>query len=161
MEIIKVENSINDLRNEVFNLENFIQDKNKSQLIEKLMLIKKKVIKIDINLNKLELNNIDTSKQRKQFVKISHILEHYDDYSDDLARAKHYRNTYLLTLITIISFPLTIIVGYFGMNFVGMGSSKKGIFGVKNPHIFVFTLAVVAIFSSLISYGIYHNRKIG
>jgi hypothetical protein len=39
--------------------------------------------------------------------KINHILEHYDDYSDDLARAKHYRNTYLLTLITIISFPFS------------------------------------------------------
>ena len=160
MEIIKIENSINDLRNKVFDLENFIQDKNKTPLIKKLMSIKKTVIRIDISLNKIELKNYDISKQRKQLRKINHILEHYDDYSDDLARAKHYRNTYLLTMISIISFPLTIIVGYFGMNFVGMGSHKKGIFGVKNPHIFVFTLAVVAIFSSLISYGIYHNRKI-
>ena len=160
MEIIKIENSINDLRNKVFDLENFIQDKNKNPLIKKLMSIKKMVIRIDISLNKFELKKFDVSKQRKQLRKINHILEHYDDYSDDLARAKHYRNTYLLTLITIISFPLTIIVGYFGMNFVGMGSRKKGIFGVKNPHIFVFILAAASIFPSLISYRIYHNRKI-
>ena len=160
MDIIKIENSIKILRNKVFNLENSIQNKNKNKLITKLMLIKRKVVGIEISLNKIELKKIDVSKQRKQLVKINHILEHYDDYSDDLARAKHYRNTYLLTLITIISFPLTVIVGYFGMNFVGMGSPKKGIFGVKNPHIFVFILAAVAIFSSLILYRIYHYRKI-
>jgi len=124
------------------------------------MSIKKMVIRIDISLNKFELKKLDVSKQRKQLRKINHILEHYDDYSDDLARTKHYRNTYFLTLITIISLPLTLIVGYFGMNFVEMGSPKKGIFGVKNPHIFVFILAAVAVFSSLILHRIYHNRKI-
>ena len=78
MEIIKIENSINDLRNKVFDLENFIQDKNKTPLIKKLMSIKKTVIRIDISLNKIELKKIDVSKQRKQLRKINHILEHYE-----------------------------------------------------------------------------------
>jgi len=41
MEIIKIENSINGLRNKVFDLENFIHGKNKTPLIKKLMSIKK------------------------------------------------------------------------------------------------------------------------
>jgi Mg2+ and Co2+ transporter CorA len=156
MEIVKMENEINNLRNEVFDLENFMQDKNKNTLIKKLMSIKKNVIDIEISLDKLELKNYDISKQRKQLRKINGLLGHYDDYSDDLARAKHYRNTNLLTIISIISFPLTLIVGYFGMNFIGMGAHKKGIFGVKNPHIFIFILASVLLVPILFLYRIYH-----
>ena len=156
MEIAKIEDKINNLRKRVFGLENFMRYTNKNTLIKKLMTIKKTIIDVEISLVKLELKKFDISKQRKQLSKINNLLEHYDDYSDDLARSKHYRNVNLLTIISIISFPLTLIVGYFGMNFVGMGASKKGIFGVKNPHIFIFILALLLLVPFLFFYRVYH-----
>jgi len=156
MEIAKIKDEINNLRKRVFGLENFMRYTNKNTLIKKLMAIKKTIIYIEISLDKVELKKFDISKQRKELEKINNLLTHYDDYSDDLARAKHYRNINLLTIISIISFPLTLIVGYFGMNFVGMGASNKGIFGVKNPHIFIFMLALLLLVPFLFFYRVYH-----
>lgn len=156
MEIAKIKDKINNLRTRVFGLENFMRYTNKNTLIKKLMAIKKTIIYMEISLDKLELKKFDISKQRKELEKINNLLTHYDDYSDDLARAKHYRNTNLLTIISIISFPLTLIVGYFGMNFTGMGANKKGIFGVKKPHMFVFILALLLLVPFLFFYRVYH-----
>ena len=156
MEIDKIEDKINNLRKKVFGLENFMKYTNKNTLIKKLMVIKKSIIFIEISLDKVELKKFDISKQRKELEKINNLLTHYDDYSDDLARAKHYRNINLLTIISIISFPLTLIVGYFGMNFTRMGANKKGIFGVEKPHMFVFILALLLLVPFLFFYRVYH-----
>ncbi len=56
------------------------------------------------------------------------------------------RNLSLITIMSIIAFPIGVITGYFGMNFKEMGShTRKGgyILNIKNPNIKVIVACVI------------------
>ena len=69
-----------------------------------------------------------------------------DDYIIYKNTIQQKRKIDLLTLINFIFLPLGLIVGYYGMNFGGMGgiTKKTGIFTIKYPHRFIFMLFVVS-----------------
>tara|TARA_B110000495_G_C22922426_1_gene538914 strand:+ start:523 stop:906 length:384 start_codon:yes stop_codon:yes gene_type:complete len=59
---------------------------------------------------------------------------------------KSLRHLSLLTLISLVSFPIVVITGYFGMNFKYMGSPVVGnnnILSIKSPNIKVILLCSV------------------
>ena len=65
-----------------------------------------------------------------------------------------FRNLSLLTIINIVVLPISIIVGYFGMNFKKM---KTNIFTIKNPNSFVLGLSVVTGIIILFLYNQYYT----
>jgi len=52
-------------------------------------------------------------------------------------------NLSLLTIITLISFPLGFITGYFGMNFKYMAEGKNKIFNIKYPNIKIIIVCII------------------
>ena len=55
---------------------------------------------------------------------------------------KSFLNLSLLTIITLISFPLGFITGYFGMNFKYMKKGKNKILNIKYPNIKIIIVCI-------------------
>ena len=56
---------------------------------------------------------------------------------------KSFQNLSLLTIITLISFPLGFITGYFGMNFKYMTEGKNNILNIKYPNIKIIIVCII------------------
>jgi len=59
---------------------------------------------------------------------------------------KSLKHLSLLTLISLVSFPIAVITGYFGMNFKYMGApvvGRNNILSIKYPNIKVILLCIV------------------
>lgn len=79
-------------------------------------------------------------------------LKFLDKYYNNVLQVKQKQSLDSLTLVTLIFLPLTLITGYFGMNFKDMGSPSigQGVFTWKKGQHFVFSLFIISIVIILI-----------
>ena len=70
-------------------------------------------------------------------------------------------NINLLTWVNTIFMPLTLIVGFYGMNFASMGSPSRttGLFTMKHGQLWVFFLFGIAILLTLVF--LFATRRLG
>tara|TARA_Y100000992_G_C21020524_1_gene375511 strand:+ start:119 stop:502 length:384 start_codon:yes stop_codon:yes gene_type:complete len=110
------------------------------------------MIDTDINLLYKNFNNYSL-KERHHILKKHNLSgrtsEKLDKLNDIHKNDMHYHGINkldLLTMISIISFPIILITGYFGMNFKDMGvHTRKGgyIYNIKNPNIKVIVVYII------------------
>ena len=117
-----------------------------------LMSIKRELLAIHGLI--LKENLPDSHRTSIRFKKITNMMKLFDDYSDDLALWRTHHNVNLLTIISIMSVPLTLITGYFGMNFIKMGP----LYHIKNPHKFILLLTIIAIVLSIVLFHVWHSK---
>ena len=86
-------------------------------------------------------------------------IELIDNYNTQLTSKDQQDSIDKLTLLNTIFLPLTLITGYYGMNFRSMGSPSlsKGIFAIKNSNTFVLLLFVISIILTIIFYRFQRN----
>lgn len=77
-------------------------------------------------------------------------LQFLDSYSNNILRVKQKQSLDSLTLVSLVFLPLSLITGYFGMNFKAMGSPamKSGVFsweGGQNLVFFLFMISIIII----------------
>ena len=113
-----------------------------NELTDKLITIKEKIFKLNINIYRLELLKTNWSKKEinELSTKFTFIQDNYkilDKYNKKILDEKNHKAIKLLSIITSVGIPLSIITGYFGMNFESMQDS---IFKIKYGQLFVFGL---------------------
>jgi len=76
---------------------------------------------------------------------------------ETLVRQK--RSIDILTYVSIIILPLTLITGYFGMNWssMGMQAKKTGILTLRWGQLFVFLISAITIIASIIILNHYYK----
>lgn len=93
-----------------------------------------------------------------QIICYRHEKDRENDYISSLIRYIQYKEKIIkdyegriFTIITTIFLPLSFMVGFFGMNFKGMGvpSLKKGIYNIKNPEYYVISISIITIIIGL------------
>lgn len=120
--------------------------------------IKKHILDIQIAINVLKHENkhLELNEQQGKLDDLLKNINLLNDYNALLL--EHYQTNLLntISLINLIFLPLAVITGYFGMNFGNMGpykDSKKGIFTINNPNIFVIgIMSISTIIVSLLYY---------
>ena len=80
-------------------------------------------------LQKLNKNSDGNDKQLDKLNEMHRNDLHYNSF----------RNISLLTIINLVVLPISIIVGYFGMNFKKMDK----IFSINNPNLFVLGISII------------------
>lgn len=140
---------INQIENEIKILD---ENKDKEHKFDNLYKIKKKLIKISINYEEFIFknnNNRNIENKIKNLTKNIDLLDKYYNLNMNIKTHKHLNN---ISLINTIFLPLTLITGYFGMNFSKMGNPtlKKGILSINNAHEFIFILFIISTILTLL-----------
>lgn len=97
------------------------------------------------NVNKFNVD-IDKGKYSHQLLIIKNLentIQSITGWGEFYEEQKRGASISLIAIINLIFLPLTVIVGWFGMNFESMGAPtlrNKGIFGIKYGQTFVFAL---------------------
>lgn len=122
-------------------------DKNISDILHKF---RKEILKNEIQLNQIELsfahvNNNQITEYKNKLQLLINNLKLLDEYHTKIIQYNQKKSIDTLTLVNTIFLPLSLIAGYFGMNFKSMGipSSSKGIFNIANGQIFVVSLFLI------------------
>lgn len=128
------------------------QKPNHGMITDWLFYLKKLKIFLGINLYKLKNNkNYKNNKRLDNLIeKLNNIKKNIDligDFNSQLSDKKRSSSLDTLTRVNTIFLPLTLIVGYFGMNFQSMGapSNKTGVFTLKYGQGFVFFLMLISV----------------
>lgn len=103
---------------------------------------------LELKILGLELHQEEHKKKLEKIMKRLHIvdknLEIIKDFNTALHNKRQTKAIDSLTIVNTIFLPLTLIVGYFGMNFKSMGcpTIKTGILTMKYGQIFVIGLCI-------------------
>lgn len=144
--LLEIKNNFNDILNDI--LHSNVLDKH---ITRKGNDIRKKLLYIEILKNIMENRNEDivfhaefdnTLEEMKENMKI---IDQYETRDAVLGQKKAMD---ILTLISLIFLPISVIVGYFGMNFGSMGNTtgnKPGILNIKYGQGLVFSLFFISV----------------
>tara|TARA_B100000780_G_C21123705_1_gene455492 strand:+ start:958 stop:1446 length:489 start_codon:yes stop_codon:yes gene_type:complete len=152
-----IEHKLSNLEHDIAKMDKYLLITGKplkdSSIIVNLHALKRRVIRLHFMIDLHEYNNKTINKNnRDRLKKINKKIKLLDSYNSMIIMYKQKNSLDLIALVSLIFLPLTLITGYFGMNFGGMGSPVKikGIFTIGNPNYFVFTLFTL----SFIIFGI-------
>ena len=124
---------------------------NSSRVHMEIYNVRKLYLKMELYINKKLLDGSLRESDIKDVIHKMHLmnknLRFLDRYYNNVMQAKQKQSLDSLTLVTLIFLPLTLITGYFGMNFKAMGSPSvgKGVFNWHKGQHFVFFLFVISI----------------
>ena len=110
--------------------------------------LKRTILRLHFMIDLYEYNNKKQLKnERHRLVNITRKMKLLDNYNAMIIQFKQKNSLDIIALLSLIFLPLTLITGYFGMNFEGMGapSKFKGIFTIQKPNKFVFILFIISI----------------
>ena len=113
--------------------------------------IRKKYLELEILINEHILSGEVRERDIKSTLRKLDVLKlnvgFLDDYTDKIMQSKQKQSLDSLTLTTLIFLPLSLITGYFGMNFKAMGSPSdpRGIFSWKHGQNFVMFMFMISI----------------
>lgn len=112
--------------------EKLVNEKHTIKLLNEYHSLKKEILEKEITTDDKIFNKVN--KKIK-------LIDDYISYSNSL---KQKNNLDFLTLINTVFLPIGIIVGYYGMNFSGMGNPtlKNGVLSMKNPQSYILKLSI-------------------
>jgi magnesium transporter len=141
--MIVLEKQVSDLDNKIsFEKPDHEYISNARFAINKLKLF------LELKILGLELHQEEHKKRLENIMKRLHIvdknLEIIKDFNTALHNKRQTKAIDSLTIVNTIFLPLTLIVGYFGMNFKSMGcpTNKTGILTMDYGQIFVIGLCI-------------------
>lgn len=141
--IIVLEKQVSDLDNKIsFEKPDHEYISNARFAINKLKLF------LELKILGLELHQEEHKKRLENIMKRLHVvdknLEIIKDFNTALHNKRQTKALDTLTIVNTIFLPLTLIVGYFGMNFKSMGcpTIKTGILTMEYGQIFVIGLCI-------------------
>ena len=146
-----VSSVFNDMTNDFNKLNDNILKGNTSdrELTSEIAHIRNKMLYISLlySQDKIENPDKDWTKLDKIFNILQKNLKYINTYEETNIIRDQKSNINILTWINIIFLPLTLIVGYYGMNFASMGSPSKssGPFSMRYGQLWVFGLFLSAI----------------
>lgn len=117
----------------------------------KIYATRKLYLRAQLTLNqqllsgKLQQDDIGSTLRRLRLINKN--LNFLDRYYNNIMQVKQKQSIDSLTLVTLVFLPLTLITGYFGMNFKAMGSPSmgRGIFTWRRGEHLVFFLFIISI----------------
>ena len=152
MKLEEIENKLFNLEKDIAKMDKYLlitREPHKDQIIiVNLHELKRRVIRLHYMMDLYEYKNkTKIKKDRERLNKINHKIKLLDNYNSMIIEYKQKNSLDIIALVSLIFLPLTLITGYFGMNFRGMGSpaKSKGIFTIGKPNYFVFILFIVSI----------------
>lgn len=125
---------------------------NKKFIFKNLYIYKKKLIKISIEYDEYLLNNNKNKIIEHKIKNINKNIKLLIEFHNLNISIQKHKNINNLSLISTIFLPLSLITGYFGMNFYHMGNPtlKKGILSINHANKFVFILFIITIILTLL-----------
>jgi len=148
-----VDSLISNLQTEVENLNKTILDNSSSdkEVSNTFNDARKKLLYTQLVFNNQKLINPDKdySSEEKKLKILQENINTIESYEQNNILSKQKKNIDTITWITIIFIPLTLITGYYGMNFGSMGapatSKAGGPFNFKHGQLWVLSLFVLSI----------------
>lgn len=131
------------------------------KLTKLLFNIRKRIFNLNFKIHELELISSDRDKKFNHLKqKIKFIIENFkliNDFNKQVLQKNKKKAIDTLTVVNTIFLPLSLITGYFGMNFKSMGapSNKSGIFTLTYGQGFVISLFISLTF--FVIFMFYHN----
>jgi magnesium transporter len=142
-------NLINKLEKEVSKLDDLVGFKKPDHelITDRIFYINKLRLFLEIKIykSKFDKNNPEMEKLIKRLELLNKNINIIQTYNTQLYNKKQSKALDTLTVVNTIFLPLTLIVGYFGMNFKSMGcpTTKTGILTFKYGQTFVFILIIL------------------
>lgn len=153
---------INTLKDEMSTLNNgILKGKNDKTIEENINDIRKKLLYTNLLFNEklIEQPNKDWSKQKEILENLTNNMDYIDKYEQNNILSSQKKNINIFTWFSVIFLPLTLITGYYGMNFRSMGSpsTNDGPFSWKYGQIWVFLLFIISIIFTTIIFKRFYN----
>jgi Mg2+ and Co2+ transporter CorA len=158
---------VDNLTSEMKDLNQSILYTNKSDksIQDTITDLKKKLLyaRLAYNEKKLESNNTltsqDTSVLDNKFKILQNNMDLITVYDQNNILSKQKKGIDLIAIVSLIFLPLTLITGYYGMNFGSMGNPSKnyGPFGFKYGQIFVLFLFLMSIIGVVLFLKFYYK----
>jgi Mg2+ and Co2+ transporter CorA len=127
---------------------------NADLLSDELLETKKQKMRTLIRLNAIyyEHNAISKKTYAEYKEKVEHIdmlLTTYEEYNTSNTQKQIKKGIDMLTMVTVIVLPVTLLTSFFGMNFKSLGSltTKQGWFTVDNAHCYVGLFILLYMFT--------------
>lgn len=139
-----INNKIKNLKKEIIKIEKNILNSNINY--KNIINLEKNILNLELNINELIIEkNLNLTEEKKKIKEIKISLELINKYKSYIIDSEMNTSINLLTFINLIFFPLSLIVGYYGMNFESMGcpSTKNGIFSIKYGQTWVLFLFII------------------
>tara|TARA_Y100000389_G_C17229222_1_gene397253 strand:- start:70 stop:645 length:576 start_codon:yes stop_codon:yes gene_type:complete len=145
-----IEHKIKTFQQRLHNLSDIKRlNKYSNKSIHEIYLLKRDLTIFDIQINDLMLknNSKDVNMYKNKVEKLLKLTNTIGSYIDRFIQHKQKDSLDTLTILQFIFFPLTVITGYYGMNFMSMGapSLKRGIFSIKKGERWVMHLMLISI----------------
>lgn len=118
--------------------------------------VRKRLLYIQLATNQLG----DQSKTAQSALsKLSDSMELINKYEARETQKGQKKSLDILTYVSIVILPLTLIASYFGMNFASMGAPARshGILSMGWGQIFVFSIGVISIVVSILVLNHYYK----
>lgn len=115
--------------------------------------------KLLYNNNRLKNPDKDWSELDKKFDILNSDMKNIDTYERNNILKNQQKSLDIISWISVILLPLTVITGYYGMNFASMGSpsTNKGPFSFRYGQIWVFFLFAVSLSITIILLKIFYK----
>ena len=155
---------IDTLKKKILDFEKRVIDNNYNFNYREIINVEKNILKLFLFINKIKLEyNINLKQELLKLNEINYIINIINKFKSNIVDTETNSSINILTIINLIFYPLSIIVGYFGMNFGSMGSpaGKTGIFSIKHGQLWVILLFILSSMCvlTLIVYFFPHLRK--
>ena len=115
-----------------------------SQINKKIIDVRKRLLYIQLAYNQMTSQTSQTTNKLATLTDSMNLITEYENRETQTSQKKSLN---VLTYISIIVLPLTLITSYFGMNFGSMGAvaERKGILALGWGQGFVFVLGTLSV----------------
>ena len=133
-------------------------DKKNKQINKEITDIRKRLLYLELASNQIPELSSDITEG---ITKLASNMDLVNKYEERETMVGQKQSLNILTYISVIFLPLTLITGYFGMNLRDQGNltEKRGIMALKYGQLFIFFLGTVSIIASILILNRYYKVK--
>ena len=163
-----IQNDLQKLEKQLYTIDDRVLEDNvdTKKIEEELLQAKKIKMKTLIRLNSIyyETGGISKKKYDEYSNKVEHIgnlLSTFEEYNKSNTQKEISRGIDILTMVSLIVLPLTLITSFFGMNFSSMGNVTNlfGWFSIKNAHLYILVFIILYTISIIVGLHYFNNNE--